>query len=445
LGDIEAALSRHQAVRQAVVTAREDQQGIKQLVAYVVCQEGLVPSQADLRSYLHSQIPDYMLPSLFVFLAELPLTANNKIDRKALPAPTLAPSPAAVQIAPSDRGHVQMAALWHQAFGLKTIGIHDNFFDLGGHSLKAAQLFYLIEQVYGRHLPLSTLFQAPTIAALTSLLAHEQSASPWQSLITIQPNGSTVPIFLIPGVKGNVLGFAPLARLLSRTFPVYGLQPRGYDGNAEPFCSIPEMAQHYVEEIVACIPQGPYVIVGACTGGLVAYEMAQQLVARSAAVTLVVLNSWHPSSYQQYDTTLPRGLTSPRRLLSTVKCNLGALLRRIRERVEPGSMGLTEHDIRQRQLEHIRQAMYLASARYTMHPYQGCLLNIVTSQPVVGHDTRYDWGQMAREGCHTIQVAALRTADLVLSPHVEEISMHIQRFIAEQSYDSPLRPNNMAA
>ncbi|OQW39408.1 MAG: hypothetical protein A4C66_11135 [Nitrospira sp. HN-bin3] len=445
LGDIEAALSRHSGIRQAVVTAREDQQGIKQLVAYVVCQDGLVPSQADLRSYLHSQIPDYMVPSLFVFLTELPLTANNKVDRKALPAPALAPSPAAVQIAPSDRGHVQMAALWHQAFGLKTIGIHDNFFDLGGHSLKAAQLFYLIEQVYGRHLPLSTLFQAPTIAALTSLLAQEQSASPWQSLITIQPNGSTVPMFLIPGVKGNVLGFAPLARLLSRTFPVYGLQPRGYDGNAEPFRSIPEMAHHYVEEIVACIPQSPYVIVGACTGGLVAYEMAQQLVARGAAVTLVVLNSWHPSSYQQYDTTLSRGLASPRLLLSRMKRNLDALLRCMRERVEPGSTGLTEYDIRQRQLEHVRKAMYLASARYTMHPYQGCLLNIVTSQPVVGHDTRYDWGKMARGGCHTVQVAALRTADLVLSPHVEEISMHIQRFIAEQSHDSPLRPNNMAA
>ena len=159
LGDIEAALSHHSIVRQAVVTAREDQQGIKELVAYVVCQEGHAPNQPELRSFLRSQIPEYMLPSLFVFLDALPLTANNKVDRNALPAPASPLTTAAVHVVPTEQRDVQMAALWQQVFGINAIGIHDNFFDLGGHSLKAAHLFYLIEQVYGRHLPLSTLFR----------------------------------------------------------------------------------------------------------------------------------------------------------------------------------------------------------------------------------------------------------------------------------------------
>ncbi|MDN5942769.1 MAG: amino acid adenylation domain-containing protein, partial [Nitrospira sp.] len=186
LGEIEAALSRHQVVRQAVVIARDDHQGVKQLVAYVVCQDGPAPNQPELRSFLRSEIPEYMVPSLFIFLKAMPLTANNKVDRKALPAPDSTLASSAVHVAPRDGMDIQMAALWQQVFEIDKVGIHDNFFDLGGHSLKAAQLFHLIEQVYGRRLPLSTLFHAPTIAGLTSVLAQEHWTAPWQSLVALQ-------------------------------------------------------------------------------------------------------------------------------------------------------------------------------------------------------------------------------------------------------------------
>ena len=169
LGEIEAVLSRHPAVRQAVVTAREDQQGLKQLAAYVVCQEGPAPSPTELRSFLRAAIPDYMTPSFFVFLKALPLTTNNKVDLRALPAPVPLSQTGLVHVGPRNRVEVQLTALWQQVLGVPKIGIHDNFFDLGGHSLKAAQLFFLLEQVYGRHLPLATLFQAPTIAELASV------------------------------------------------------------------------------------------------------------------------------------------------------------------------------------------------------------------------------------------------------------------------------------
>ncbi|MEK9139541.1 MAG: amino acid adenylation domain-containing protein, partial [Nitrospirota bacterium] len=146
LGEIETALSRHQTVRQAAVIARDDRQGTKQLVAYVVCHDGPAPSQQDLRLFLRSAIPEYMVPSLFVFLTAMPLTANNKVDRNALPSAVSSVSDELVHSGPRDRVEVQLTALWQQVLEVSKIGIHDNFFDLGGHSLKAAHLFFLLEQ-----------------------------------------------------------------------------------------------------------------------------------------------------------------------------------------------------------------------------------------------------------------------------------------------------------
>ncbi|MDH4301365.1 MAG: amino acid adenylation domain-containing protein [Nitrospira sp.] len=456
LGDIEAALSRHQAVRQAVVTAREDQQGIKQLVAYVVCQDGLVLSPADLRSFLRSQIPDYMVPSLFMFLTELPLTANNKIDRKALPAPASTLTSDAVYVAPRDRMDIQMAVLWQQVFEVDQVGIHDNFFDLGGHSLKAAQLFYLIEQVYGRHLPLSTLFQAPTIATLTSVLAQEQSPSPWQSLVTIHPDGSSIPVFLIPGIGGDVLWFAQLARLLSRAHPVYGFQARGFDGKAEPFDSVTEMATQYIAEIRTCLPQGPYAIVGTCIGGLVAYEMAQRLVAQNESVTLVIMNSWHPSSYRSYTTEHPRPLPLPLGFLWLTWRTFGELRRkpmdewlsvvkRKYQTVRSISHGPTGNELRQHLRKRIEQAMFRAAAHYAIRTYPGRILNVVASNRVMEQDTRRVWSDLAGGGYETLEVAAWRTEELVVLPHVEETSSCILHFIAENSQDTPVRPTQRVA
>jgi amino acid adenylation domain-containing protein len=446
LGEIEAALSRHQAIRQAVVIAREDQQGVKQLVAYVVCQDGHAPSQPQLRAFLRSEVPEYMVPSLFVFLEAMPLTANNKVDRKALPAPDSTLASGAVHVAPRDQIDIQMAALWQQVFEIDKVGIHDNFFDLGGHSLKAAQLFHLIEQVYGRHLPLSTLFQAPTIATLTSVLAQKQWTPPWQSLVTLQPNGSAIPIFLVSAADGNVLYYAKLARLLGRTHPVYGLQARGFDGKAEPFGSVPEMAKQYIAEMSTCLPQGSCVIVGACTGGLVAYEMAQQLVEQGAAVTLIVMNSWPSTSYSSYYNTLPRRLALSLSILSMIMKTLGEL----RRRPTRDWLAVMQHRfLKLRSLfqrsNRLEQAMFRAAARYNMRTYPGRILNIVASKRITAQDTRYAWRELALGGCRTIDVGAGGMLGLLASPNVEEVSSHIQRFISDNSQDTPVRPNNRAA
>jgi thioesterase domain-containing protein/acyl carrier protein len=463
LGEIEAVLSRHPAVRQVVVTAREDQQGLKQLVAYLVCQEGQVPSPTELRSFVRTALPDYMTPSFFVFLEAMPLTANNKVDVQSLPAPAPYLSDGLVHVGPRDRVEVQLTALWQQVLGIPKIGIHDNFFDLGGHSLKAAQLFFLLEQVYGRHLPLATLFQAPTIAELASVLSREQWVPPWQSLVAIQPSGTAIPIFMVPGVGGNVLIFAQLTRLLGPDQPFYGLQARGLDGKEEPFISVPEMARHYIAEIRTLRPQGPYIVVGVCTGGLIAYEMAQQLFEQGEAVTLGVMDTWHPISYRHHRHKWPMRLWLPLFIFWRTMGNIHVLLhmplkdwrpfvQRKRHRLSSFLRSRTTEDelFAEFQVERVVQSTRQAVARYAVSKYPGRILNIVASKRNVAKamvDTRYIWPELCGGGSQTVQIAAADSGLLLTSPHVEEVSGHLQAFLAVDAQDEiarDRRPRDMS-
>ena len=455
LGEIEAVLSRHPAVRQAVVTAREDQHGLKQLAAYLVCQEGPAPSPTELRSFVRAALPDYMTPSFFVFLEAMSLTANNKVDVRALPVPVPSLSDGLVYVGPRDRVEVQLTALWQQVLEVPKIGIHDDFFDLGGHSLKAAQLFFLLEQVYGRHLPLATLFQAPTIAELASILSREQWVPPWQSLVAIQPSGTAIPIFMVPGVGGNVLIFARLARLLGPDRPFYGLQARGLDGKEAPFTSVTEMARHYVAEIRTLRPQGPYVLAGICTGGLIAYEMAQQLFEQGEAVTLVVMDTWHPISYRSHRHTWPMRLWLPLFILGRTMGNIDTLLRmpmkdwRLfvqpkRERLVSFLRRRTTEDelFVEFQGERVMQSTRQAVARYAVRKYPGRILNIVASKRNMAKtviDTRHDWAELGGGGTQTVHIAAADSGLLLTSPHVEEVSGHLQAFLAVDAQDEPAR------
>ena len=451
LGEIEAVLSRHPAVRQVVVIAREDQHGLKQLAAYVVCQEGPALSSIELRSFLRAAIPDYMIPSLFVFLKTMPLTANNKVDLGALPVPAPSLSDGMAHIGPRDRVEVQLTALWQQVLEVPKIGIHDNFFDLGGHSLKAAQLFFLLEQVYGRHLPLATLFQAPTIAELAAVLSREQWVPPWQSLVAIQPSGTARPIFMVPGIGGNVLVFAQLAKRLGVDQPFYGLQARGLDGKETPFTSVPEMAKHYIGEIRTARPHGPYIVLGLCTGGLIAYEMAQQLREQGETATLVMMDTWHPSSYRtpRYQWSMKfwlflfivwRTMGNIHVLLRMPVKDWLPFIHRKSERLLSFLRSRTGEDdlYVEFQVERVTQSTRQAVARYAMRKYSGRILNIVASKRNVAEtvtDTRHVWEELGGEGSQTVRVAARDSGLLLTSPHVDEVSGHLQAFLAGERQD----------
>src|SRR5690606_35912329 len=151
-----------------------------------------------------------------------------------------------------------------------TAGPEDNFFERGGHSLKAIELLAAIEKVFNRKLPVATLFEAPTVAQMAARLSSQDPTEMgfWRALVAISFGGSRLPIFAVPGVQGNVLVFTRLAALLGPDQPFYALQARGLDGREKPFTRIPKMAAHYVAEIRRVRPEGPYVLLGACTGGV---------------------------------------------------------------------------------------------------------------------------------------------------------------------------------
>lgn len=450
LEEIQSVLSRHPKIRQAVVTARADQQGLKQLAAYVVAADGAAPAADELRAYARAFMPEYMVPSYFVVLDKLPLTANNKIDVRALPAPeTSSHAGRAARIAPRNGMELQLTALWQQVLGVQEIGIHDNFFDLGGHSFKAAQLFFQLEAVFGRQLPLATLFQAPTVADLAAVLTQANWRPPWQSLVAIQAEGKSTPLFMVPGVGGNVLVFAKLAKLLGADQPIYGLQARGLDGKEAPFTSVPEMATHYVQAMKQVHPQGPFLIAGVCTGGLIAYEMARQLRAEKTETTIFMLDTWHPDSY----TSHRRRLLNPVFMGAVIFGKIWSDLRAI-VGLPPGEwwptmkrktlvlkslidQSVTDHIMDQDfQVQRLTKATLVAVSRYRVEPMDGCIVNVVASRNFVREgvaDTRHDWQDLGGSGSSRIYLQAENSGRMFVSPYVEELADHMQRRLRDNA------------
>ncbi len=292
LGEIEAVLEEYSEVRESVVTAREDVSGEKRLVAYVVAkQKNPVISTNKLRSFLSQKLPDYMVPSSFVLLDVLPLTPNGKLDRHALPAPNQTRQESAETfVPPRDELEEQLTKIWERVLGIQPIGVKDNFFELGGHSLLALSIFMEIEKNCGKNLPLSTLFQAGNVETLSNIIRQKEDWSPlWSSLVEIQPSGSKPPLFCVHGGHGEVLYYYDLARYLGQDRPFYALRARGQDGKEPPRTEIEDMASHYIKEIRIIQPEGPYFIGGSSFGGMVAFEMAQQLHTEGETVSLLVL------------------------------------------------------------------------------------------------------------------------------------------------------------
>jgi amino acid adenylation domain-containing protein len=290
-GEIEAILERHPTIREAVVIAREGVGGNKYLVAYVVPAPDQAPTSEELRRWLREKLPAYMIPSAFVSLKAFPLNSNGKVDRRALPAPEPSRSEANDNyVAPTLSQHYQLVQIWEDLLGVHPIGIKDDFFDLGGHSLLTVRLFDRIARVFGKKLPLSTLYGGATIEHLAAALIGEAKADSWPPLLTVQAGGSRRPFFYLHGQWEEELSFHcyPLARALGTNQPFYALKPYPLDGR-QGLPTMEDIAAAHIEAIRAVQPEGPYLLGGWCNGGLVAYEMARQLQAQGQVLDLLVI------------------------------------------------------------------------------------------------------------------------------------------------------------
>ncbi len=298
LGEIEATLGQHPAVQQTAVILWEEQprllplgdgrgEGEKRIVAYMVLhhKDGLEKIGTDeLRQFLKEKLPDYMVPSAFIRVEAIPLLPNGKVNRRLLPVPELNQ---ATIIAPRNPLERQLTNIWQKVLGTQPIGIHDNFFDQGGHSLLAITLLTQIEKTFGKRLPLITLFQAPTVAQQANTLREQNHTVSWRALEAVRSQGTRPPFFLM----GNSRLARALLPLLEPDQPVYGLNVLSLQpsDSTTPLSDIKEIAKQCIQEIQTVQPQGPYYLGGYCIDAPVAFEIAQQLHANGQKVALLAL------------------------------------------------------------------------------------------------------------------------------------------------------------
>lgn len=288
LGEVEAALLQCPGVHAAVAAAVGERQGAKRLVAHVVLDSDSDSrdATAELVHSLRRTLPEYLVPQQVIAIGAVPLTENGKVDRSALPT-SGGPAGAVDGVTPPrDDVEVALARIWGEFFDASPLGVDTSFFDLGGDSLLAVRLMARIHQRLGRSLPLSTLFAHPTIRHLAAVLRTAAGDTRRSALVPIRSEGTKPPLVFVHPVGGDVLCYAELAALLGDEQPFYAVQLPDTD---PPLATVPELAAHYVDEVRAVIPDGPYRLGGWSMGACVALEMAQQLARAGKVVDLVAL------------------------------------------------------------------------------------------------------------------------------------------------------------
>ncbi|HVQ05684.1 MAG TPA: amino acid adenylation domain-containing protein [Burkholderiaceae bacterium] len=443
LEEVEDALRHGPGVGDAAVVARRDASGSHALVGYVVAREGGSIDTGAVKRALAERCPPYMVPAALMQLDVLPLTPNGKLDRAALPEPnTLEPVRHEV-VGPRTVVEAQLHAILERVLGRSGIGVTDNFFELGGHSLLAVRFFAQIERAFGIKLPVSTLFLAPDVAQLARRLQDEGFRSPWSSLVPIHGEGSRRPLFMVPGIGGNVLCYGDLGRLLGPDQPLYGLQARGLDDREAPFERIEPMAAHYVTEIRSMQPHGPYRLGGTCFGGVVAYEMARQLRAAGETVELLfVLEAWPPPQRPISSSARMRS-HQIRFLVSAIKRNLaalrgmnlarriGALIKGLKAVGEMASQGdVYRGDRAHMYVDRVSLANERALSLYRVQPYDGVLrCAIAARRSFTGDDTRQVWRQMAPRDYQQVELPATDSGMMLLLPCAESLAQWMRAAI----------------
>lgn len=288
LGEIESVLAQCDVVRQAVVLAKDDKDKKKRLVSYVVGKGDY--SRDKVIDFLKAKLPDYMVPTLWMELDELPLTSNSKIDRKSLPDFDAEEQLKDNYAAPRTETEKAVAEIWQAVLKLQRVGIDDNFFDIGGHSLLAVQIMTRIEKKLRKKHPIAVLFQYPTVAQLSSFIEKEDTKNiKWRTIVPIKPTGSKMPLYIVHGAGLNVLNFHDLASMADSEQPIFGIQGIGVDGEEAVFKNIEDIASFYTNELVKHNPTGPYAIAGYSIGGFLAVEMARKIQEMGKEVKMLII------------------------------------------------------------------------------------------------------------------------------------------------------------
>ena len=289
LGEIESQLRKLDGVKDAVVVSRD---GL--LIAYVV------PDLDEAESKLEQQwkqdlkyvLPSFMIPSELLFIKQMPLTPNGKVDRSALPI--IVKKHSGKFLAPRTTMENIIANIWASILSKPKVGIRDDFFELGGHSNLAVLAMIRLEKETGIRLPVAAIFQSPTIEELAKLTLNQEKGqllgiADNAAIVPLKPFGNKPPLMIVHGFNMSVLMFMPIARQLDHMQPVYGIQPKGLHKLESPLMTMEEIASEYIQEMFEKVPSDAYALAGYSFGGFVAFEMAKQLRALGKKVTMLAM------------------------------------------------------------------------------------------------------------------------------------------------------------
>jgi len=440
--EIEHALSRHKAVVRAAVIVARANGATPALEAYVERRRGSDTSEGEIISFLRERLPAWMVPRVQL-VDRLPLTSTGKIDRKLLSEAASRPrSSRHAQSAPRTTIEAALLPIWRRLLGAQDVGVFDDFFDLGGHSLLALEAAAEIERALGRRIPLSAIFEFPTVAALASgpLSALVDGG---RQLVALKPASEatpeTPPLFTVPPAGSTVWSFAALARHLPPGQPLYSFEPRGIEDGEPPHRSIEAMARDYIAELRAVQPHGPYSIAGRCFGGYVAFEMARQLRAAGEGVSLLAIMDSKEAPLERDRQRSHSGIRKllfyypgrvvyylrRRRLLYTLQMKAAIEIRYHLDRM--ARLFDRERSTLRSRSRNLKLLKYLhtrAYHRYVAEPYDGkvTLFWAGESSDMAGEIAR--WRRLALGGLDC-QFLPCRHSELLKEPYIQDLSRRL--------------------
>ena len=276
LGEIEANLKECVNVVDCAAKLIEMADGNYGVAAYIVSLGNF--EEDSILSYLKIHLPDYMVPAFLIEIEQIPLLSNGKINKKALPKPVVNETTQHNYVAPRLNIEQQVANVWQDLLNIDNVGIHDDFFRIGGHSLLAVKMMSKLKDLFDLDLKIAELFESSTIYHLGAKIVSKVKAEDSAKLVAINKYASNQPkIFCVPGAEGNIMAFAELGAALENKINLYAFQPKGIIGLAHPDHSVEIVAANYIKKMMEMQPTGPYNIAGYSFGGQVAYEITKQL------------------------------------------------------------------------------------------------------------------------------------------------------------------------
>ena len=415
LEEIEAVLDSHPGIRKSVARVITTGDGDKCLVVYVLPRDMHLLDEAGWKQHALRSLPSYMVPAAFMVVESFPLTPSGKVDRKALRAfqPSAPPGSEERDEIAEHTIEGKVLHCWRKVLSRPDLGLDQNFFDAGGHSLLVMRMFAQMGNTLGQKLPVNLLLEAPTARKFAETVANIKDAPP-RYLVVMQPQGSLPPLYLVHHLLGDVLIYRALANQFAPNRPVYGVQAPLDLVHRSKLCSVVDLASDYVAEIIKQRTAGPIHLAGFSTGSVLAFEMARQLTKRGVPVGLLALID---GGLETKDLLLPNRV----KYTKMAVCKLCKIVFKMRDEVAEGPrqfimkrwrhVALTLHV---RALENstfrgqitMEEALFLAERSYKGEPYSGSALLIRFHDEAAkfGPDPFLGWSGLVQGGLEVIDL-----------------------------------------